>query len=120
MELCENSNINNFIQKLKQSNVPLSEDVCFILFLFYFAIVDEKRIWLILSQCLLGLAILKCFNIIHRNIKKENIFIMANNKVKIGFLCLFLILFCIFFKGEFGVSRELSFHSEQSFTHIGT
>jgi serine/threonine protein kinase len=61
--------------------------------LYYFIIFDEKRIWLILSQCLLGLRTLKNFNIIHRDIKGENIFIMIDNKVKIGVPCLFVILY---------------------------
>jgi hypothetical protein len=38
MELCENSNINTFIDNLKQLDIPLPEDVllffCFILFFF--------------------------------------------------------------------------------------
>jgi serine/threonine protein kinase len=61
--------------------------------IFYFIIFDEKRIWLILSQCLLGLETLKSFNVIHRDIKGENIFITADNKVKIGVLCMVLVLY---------------------------
>jgi hypothetical protein len=112
----------------------------FVLF-YYLIIYDEKRIWLILSQCLLGLGTLKGFNIIHRDIKGENIFITVDNKVKIGvlfmFTCYFVyfyscllvvlyifihvyLLFCIFFEGDFGVSRQLSFDSGQASTLVGT
>jgi hypothetical protein len=36
MELCENSNVDHFIENQKKYNVPLPEDVYFILFLFFF------------------------------------------------------------------------------------
>jgi serine/threonine protein kinase len=90
MELCEKSNVNNFITS-KEFDIPLPENVYSISVLF--TLFDEKRIWLILSQCLLGLATLKSFNIIHGDIKGENIFIAADNSVKIGILCLLFYMF---------------------------
>jgi serine/threonine protein kinase len=70
------------------------------MFIFHYIIIiiDEKRIWLILSQCLLGLAALKSFNIIHRDIKGENIFITADNSVKIGVFLYFFIILYVFLK----------------------
>jgi hypothetical protein len=38
--------------------------------IYYLTLSHKKRIWLILSQCLLGLSTLKSFNVIRPDIKK--------------------------------------------------
>jgi serine/threonine protein kinase len=78
--------------------------------LFYF-ILFFKDVWKIFSQCLLALAALEHFNMIHRDIKGGNVFIRKDNTVKIGSFFLFLSFFiCI---GDFGMARQVSFDSHK-------
>ena len=44
----------------------------------------EKEIWKIFIQIVRGLKLLHEMNIVHRDLKSENIFLFSNNKVKIG------------------------------------
>jgi serine/threonine protein kinase len=57
----------------------------FILFIYIYIYVCIKDIWKLLSELLLALATLKGFDIVHRDIKGENIFI-KDKHVKLGYI----------------------------------
>lgn len=46
--------------------------------------ISEAQIWSIFTQILQGLKSLHDLNIVHRDLKTENIFLMKDNTVKIG------------------------------------
>jgi serine/threonine protein kinase len=56
----------------------------FLLIFFFFDYEFFKRIWTILSELLLGLATLKGLNMIHGNIRGENVFITEDKSIKLG------------------------------------
>lgn len=66
---------------------------------------DESRIWDILIQVTKGLDYIHSKNILHRDIKSQNIFLEKNGSVKIG---------------DFGLGRVLSSQSHFANTVVGT
>ena len=58
-----------------------------------FMFIPEETIWVILLQCLKGLYELDLQNIVHRDIKTENIFVYDDNKIKIGDFNITLVSF---------------------------
>ena len=76
MEYCDDQNLNVFINKHKEKS----------------ELIEEKIIYNIIKQICLGLKEIHSKNIIHWDLKPENIFMNKNNEIKIG---------------DFGISKEL-------------
>jgi NIMA (never in mitosis gene a)-related kinase 1/4/5 len=70
---------------------------------------DEIKIWTMYRQILRGLQHLHSYNIVHRDVKSSNIFLMRNGRR--GFRCVL---------GDFGVSRERSETTKVLTTFYGT
>ena len=68
MEYCDGGDLNQFIEKKKESNEPLNEDL----------------IWTIFLKITIGLATLHKSKILHRDLKALNIFLTKNLDIKIG------------------------------------
>ena len=66
MEYCENGDVGKFLKK--QMNRPL----------------DETRIWKFFIEMCLGVRYLHSKKILHRDIKTCNMFLGANDKIKVG------------------------------------
>ena len=71
----------------------------------------ETRLWTMYRQILRGLQHLHSHNIIHRDIKSSNIFLMKNSSPRKGWKCVL---------GDFGVSRERSETTSVLTTFYGT
>jgi NIMA (never in mitosis gene a)-related kinase len=92
MENCENGDMTSLIKRCKKENDYVAEDV----------------IWKIFMQLILALKechVRKDQKIIHRDIKPGNVFLDAENNVKLG---------------DFGLSRVVSMESEYVATNVGT
>jgi serine/threonine protein kinase len=50
--------------------------------------IPEERIWKIISQFFIALAVMNLKNIVHRNIKDTNILIDENDNIKISMIIL--------------------------------
>ena len=68
MEYCNGQNLRNFIDKNKNNNTLIEEDI----------------LYNIIKQVCIGIKEIHNKNIIHRDIKPENIFINENEDIKIG------------------------------------
>ena len=68
MEYCDGGDLNQFIEKNKESNILLKEDL----------------IWTIFLKITIGLATLHKSKILHRDLKALNIFLTKNLDIKIG------------------------------------
>ena len=87
MEYCEKGHLKNFINKRNS------------------VLIEEKIISKIIKQICLGIKEIHDNNIIHRDLKTENIFLKENYKIKIG---------------DFGISRQLDSFKNTLTKSIGT
>lgn len=89
MEYCEGLDLRNFINDHRESKKKISETL-----IFYF----------VLDICF-GLKEIHKKNLIHRDLKPDNLFITGDNSIKIG---------------DFGISKQLDSEKEYAKTQTGT
>jgi serine/threonine protein kinase len=76
--------------------------------------------WKITAQLFIGLSVINSFNLVHRDIKDNNIFIDEDKNLKLG-IFVYSFLFLLLLLGDYGVSKELSFDSQKLSTmNVGT
>ena len=68
MEFCDGDNLRNFINKNKNNNT----------------LIEENILYDIIKQICIGIKEIHDKKIIHRDLKPENIFINDNKNIKIG------------------------------------
>ena len=89
MEFCEGSDLKKFIMDYKDKHLLIGENI----------------IYNIVLEICLGIKEIHKKNLIHRDMKPENIFITKDHKIKIG---------------DFGVSRQLDNTNRYTYSVIGT
>ena len=89
MEYCENSDLGNFIKAHKSMN----------------KLIDERVIFYISLDICSGIQEIHSKNLIHRDLKPDNLFISKDFKIKIG---------------DFGISKQLTNTFNYAKTTIGT
>jgi serine/threonine protein kinase len=95
MNFCEKGTLSNLIEAKKKYNLKL----------------EEKRIWKIISQFFIALAIMNEKNIAHRDVKDNNIFIDENDNIILGSIFFSFRLYYLLLLGDYGSSKEVSFDS---------
>ena len=89
MEFCDGLDLRNFINEHRESKQYINESLIF---------------YIILHICL-GLKEIHDQNLIHRDLKPDNLFISGDNSIKIG---------------DFGISKQLQSENEYAKTQTGT
>jgi serine/threonine protein kinase len=74
--------------------------------------ISEDRVWKIISQFFIALAVLNDKNMAHRDVKDGNIFIDEDDNIVLGVVSSFIcgVYDCA---GDYGFAKEASFDSHQ-------